>query len=122
MWFSALDLPSEKDLHKILQVLEPHVSFLEDLTKMGGAMRSVLTQVLTSQQFYKDLSSGMFGFFLIIKFSNYEQLKGISFLYHFSFCMFLFDFSNRRKMHVFKDIFLLLIVGGWASGATRICY
>lgn len=60
MWFSALDLPSEKDLHKILQVLEPHVSFLEDLTKMGGAMRSVLTQVLTSQQFYKDLSSGMF--------------------------------------------------------------
>lgn len=97
MWFSALDLPSEKDLHKILQVLEPHVSFLEDLTKMGGAMRSVLTQVLTSQQFYKDLSSGMFGFFLIIKFSNYEQLKGISFVYHFSFCMFLFDFSNRRK-------------------------
>ncbi|KAK2532542.1 Ubr3 [Columba livia] len=59
MWFSALDLPSEKDLHKILQVLEPHVSFLEDLTKMGGAMRSVLTQVLTSQQFYKDLSSGV---------------------------------------------------------------
>ncbi|XP_031410078.1 E3 ubiquitin-protein ligase UBR3-like isoform X1 [Meleagris gallopavo] len=55
----ALDLPSEKDLHKILQVLEPHVSFLEDLTKMGGAMRSVLTQVLTSQQFYKDLSSGV---------------------------------------------------------------
>lgn len=68
MWFSALDLPSEKDLHKILQVLEPHVSFLEDLTKMGGAMRSVLTQVLTSQQFYKDLSSGMFVFFLITTF------------------------------------------------------
>ncbi|RMC18564.1 hypothetical protein DUI87_04456 [Hirundo rustica rustica] len=55
----ALDLPSEKDLHKILQILEPHVSFLEDLTKMGGAMRSVLTQVLTSQQFYKNLSSGV---------------------------------------------------------------
>lgn len=65
MWLSALDLPSEKDLHKILQVLEPHVSFLEDLTKMGGAMRSVLTQVLTSQQFYKDLSSGMFVLFLV---------------------------------------------------------
>ncbi|OXB60624.1 hypothetical protein ASZ78_001157, partial [Callipepla squamata] len=59
MSLAALDLPSEKDLHKILQVLEPHVSFLEDLTKMGGAMRSVLTQVLTSQQFYKDLSSGV---------------------------------------------------------------
>ncbi|XP_074857119.1 E3 ubiquitin-protein ligase UBR3 isoform X3 [Carettochelys insculpta] len=55
----ALDLPSEKDLHRILQMLEPHVSFLEDLTKMGGAMRSVLTQVLTNQQFYKDLSSGV---------------------------------------------------------------
>uniref|UniRef100_A0A803SLR3 E3 ubiquitin-protein ligase n=1 Tax=Anolis carolinensis TaxID=28377 RepID=A0A803SLR3_ANOCA len=48
----------EKDLHKVLQMLEPHISFLEDLTKMGGAMRSVLTQVLTNQQFYKDLSSG----------------------------------------------------------------
>uniref|UniRef100_A0A8C8SJE6 E3 ubiquitin-protein ligase n=1 Tax=Pelusios castaneus TaxID=367368 RepID=A0A8C8SJE6_9SAUR len=55
----ALDVPSEKDFHKVLQMLEPHVSFLEDLTKMGGAMRSVLTQVLTNQQFYKDLSSGI---------------------------------------------------------------
>uniref|UniRef100_H9GTW9 E3 ubiquitin-protein ligase n=1 Tax=Anolis carolinensis TaxID=28377 RepID=H9GTW9_ANOCA len=54
----VLDVPSEKDLHKVLQMLEPHISFLEDLTKMGGAMRSVLTQVLTNQQFYKDLSSG----------------------------------------------------------------
>ncbi|KAF7248151.1 E3 ubiquitin-protein ligase ubr3 [Varanus komodoensis] len=54
----VLDLPSEKDLQKVLQILEPHISFLEDLTKMGGAMRSVLTQVLTNQQFYKDLSSG----------------------------------------------------------------
>ncbi|XP_067327746.1 E3 ubiquitin-protein ligase UBR3 isoform X1 [Anolis sagrei] len=54
----VLDLPSEKDLLKVLQMLEPHISFLEDLTKMGGAMRSVLTQVLTNQQFYKDLSSG----------------------------------------------------------------
>ncbi|XP_026549169.1 E3 ubiquitin-protein ligase UBR3-like isoform X2 [Notechis scutatus] len=39
-------------------MLEPHISFLEDLTKMGGAMRSVLTQVLTNQQYYKSLSSG----------------------------------------------------------------
>ncbi|CAI5762123.1 E3 ubiquitin-protein ligase UBR3 isoform X2 [Podarcis lilfordi] len=54
----VLDVPSEKDLHKVLQILESHISFLEDLTKMGGAMRSVLTQVLTNQQFYKDLSSG----------------------------------------------------------------
>lgn len=103
MWFSALDLPSEKDLHKILQVLEPHVSFLEDLTKMGGAMRSVLTQVLTSQQFYKDLSSGMFVFLLISTFSRSEELKGVSFVYRFSFCMFLFDLSKPRKMHDFKD-------------------
>lgn len=80
MWLSALDLPSEKDLHKILQVLEPHASFLEDLTKMGGAMRSVLTQVLTSQQFYKDLSSGMFVLFLVIKFLNCEDFKDLSFM------------------------------------------
>lgn len=80
MWLSALDLPSEKDLHKILLVLEPHVSFLEDLTKMGGAMRSVLTQVLTSQQFYKDLCSGMFVLFLVIKFLNCEDFKSASFI------------------------------------------
>ncbi|KAM3852010.1 E3 ubiquitin-protein ligase UBR3 isoform 2-T2 [Vipera latastei] len=54
----VLDLPSEKELHKVLQMLEPHISFLEDLTKMGGAMRSVLTQVLTNQQYYKSHSSG----------------------------------------------------------------
>ncbi|XP_074159260.1 E3 ubiquitin-protein ligase UBR3 isoform X4 [Sminthopsis crassicaudata] len=55
----AVDVPSEKDLHKVLQLLGPQISFLEDLTKMGGAMRSVLTQVLTNQQNYKDLSSGL---------------------------------------------------------------
>lgn len=54
----AADVPSEKDLNKVLQLLEPQISFLEDLTKMGGAMRSVLTQVLTNQQNYKDLTSG----------------------------------------------------------------
>uniref|UniRef100_H0V537 E3 ubiquitin-protein ligase n=1 Tax=Cavia porcellus TaxID=10141 RepID=H0V537_CAVPO len=53
------DVPSEKDLNKVLQLLEPQISFLEDLTKMGGAMRSVLTQVLTNQQNYKDLTSGL---------------------------------------------------------------
>lgn len=56
--FLAADVPSEKDLNKVLQLLEPQISFLEDLTKMGGAMRSVLTQVLTNQQNYKDLTSG----------------------------------------------------------------
>uniref|UniRef100_A0A8D0C5S4 E3 ubiquitin-protein ligase n=1 Tax=Salvator merianae TaxID=96440 RepID=A0A8D0C5S4_SALMN len=70
------DLPSEKDLQKVLQALEPHISFLEDLTKMGGAMRSVLTQVLTNQQFYKDLSSGELTFY----FKSHEKylvaLKG----------------------------------------------
>ncbi|XP_078537716.1 E3 ubiquitin-protein ligase UBR3 isoform X2 [Lissotriton helveticus] len=54
----AADVPSEKDLNKILQALDPHISFLEELTKMGGAMRTVLTQILTNQQFYKDLCSG----------------------------------------------------------------
>ncbi|XP_069472278.1 E3 ubiquitin-protein ligase UBR3 isoform X2 [Ambystoma mexicanum] len=53
------DAPIERDLNKILQTLDPHISFLEDLTKMGAAMRSVLTQVLTNQQFYKELSSGL---------------------------------------------------------------
>ncbi|KAM9304950.1 E3 ubiquitin-protein ligase UBR3 [Gastrophryne carolinensis] len=53
-----LDSSSEKDLQKTLQPLEPQISFLEDLTKMGGAMRSVLTQVLTNQQYYKELCSG----------------------------------------------------------------
>lgn len=57
-FFLAADIPSEKDLNKVLQLLEPQISFLEDLTKMGGAMRSVLTQVLTNQQNYKDLTSG----------------------------------------------------------------
>ncbi|XP_077010220.1 E3 ubiquitin-protein ligase UBR3 isoform X1 [Tamandua tetradactyla] len=55
----AADVPSEKDLNRVLQLLEPQISFLEDLTKMGGAMRSVLTQVLTNQQNYKDLTSGL---------------------------------------------------------------
>ncbi|KAM4698256.1 LOW QUALITY PROTEIN: E3 ubiquitin-protein ligase UBR3 [Rhinophrynus dorsalis] len=54
----AAEAPSEKDLQKTLQALDPQISFLEDLTKMGGAMRSVLTQVLTNQQYYKDLCSG----------------------------------------------------------------
>jgi hypothetical protein len=58
LFFLAADVPSEKDLNKVLQLLEPQISFLEDLTKMGGAMRSVLTQVLTNQQNYKDLTSG----------------------------------------------------------------
>ncbi|XP_077304089.1 E3 ubiquitin-protein ligase UBR3 isoform X2 [Lithobates pipiens] len=56
--YSEPESSSDKDLQKILQALEPQISFLEDLTKMGGAMRSVLTQVLTNQQYYKDLCSG----------------------------------------------------------------
>ncbi|XP_068101659.1 E3 ubiquitin-protein ligase UBR3 isoform X3 [Hyperolius riggenbachi] len=56
--YSEPDVSSEKDLQKTLQALEPQITFLEDLTKMGGAMRSVLTQVLTNQQYYKDLCSG----------------------------------------------------------------
>ncbi|KAG9477302.1 hypothetical protein GDO78_002607 [Eleutherodactylus coqui] len=53
--YSEPDSSSEKDIQKTLQALDPQISFLEDLTKMGGAMRTVLTQVLTNQQYYKDL-------------------------------------------------------------------
>uniref|UniRef100_A0A8B9LT97 E3 ubiquitin-protein ligase n=1 Tax=Astyanax mexicanus TaxID=7994 RepID=A0A8B9LT97_ASTMX len=47
-----------EDLQKVLQQLEPQISFLEDLTKMGGAMRTVLTKILTNQQIFKELSMG----------------------------------------------------------------
>ncbi|MBN3291380.1 UBR3 ligase, partial [Polypterus senegalus] len=49
---------SDRDLQKVLQQLEPQISFLEELTKMGGAMRTVLTKVLTNQQTYSELSVG----------------------------------------------------------------
>lgn len=52
------DTSAERDLQKVLQQLEPQISFLEDLTKMGGAMRTVLTKILTNQQTYKELSMG----------------------------------------------------------------
>ena len=52
------DAGSERDLQKVLQQLEPQISFLEELTKMGGAMRTVLTKILTNQQMFKDLSMG----------------------------------------------------------------
>uniref|UniRef100_A0A8B9LV10 E3 ubiquitin-protein ligase n=1 Tax=Astyanax mexicanus TaxID=7994 RepID=A0A8B9LV10_ASTMX len=48
----------DRDLQKVLQQLEPQISFLEDLTKMGGAMRTVLTKILTNQQIFKELSMG----------------------------------------------------------------
>uniref|UniRef100_A0A8C6Q7G2 E3 ubiquitin-protein ligase n=1 Tax=Nothobranchius furzeri TaxID=105023 RepID=A0A8C6Q7G2_NOTFU len=50
--------PVKRDLQKVLQQLEPQISFLEELTKMGGAMRTVLTKILTNQQTYKELSMG----------------------------------------------------------------
>uniref|UniRef100_A0AAX7VBA1 E3 ubiquitin-protein ligase n=1 Tax=Astatotilapia calliptera TaxID=8154 RepID=A0AAX7VBA1_ASTCA len=49
---------TERDLQKVLQQLEPQISFLEELTKMGGAMRTVLTKILTNQQAFKELSMG----------------------------------------------------------------
>ncbi|TDH06926.1 hypothetical protein EPR50_G00118280 [Perca flavescens] len=52
------DTSTERDLQKVLQQLEPQISFLEELTKMGGAMRTVLTKILTNQQTFKDLSMG----------------------------------------------------------------
>ncbi|XP_056279535.1 E3 ubiquitin-protein ligase ubr3 [Pseudoliparis swirei] len=52
------DPSTERDLQKVLQQLEPQISFLEELTKMGGAMRTVLTKILTNQQTFKELSMG----------------------------------------------------------------
>ena len=52
------DTSTERDLQKVLQQLEPQISFLEELTKMGGAMRTVLTKILTNQQTFKELSMG----------------------------------------------------------------
>ncbi|XP_077128859.1 E3 ubiquitin-protein ligase UBR3 isoform X1 [Ranitomeya variabilis] len=56
--YSEPESATDKDIQKTLQALEPQITFLEDLTKMGGAMRTVLTQVLTNQQYYKDLCCG----------------------------------------------------------------
>ncbi|XP_059822600.1 E3 ubiquitin-protein ligase ubr3 isoform X1 [Hypanus sabinus] len=55
---SVSDSATERDLQKTLQQMEPLISLLEDLTKMGGAMRSILTRVLGNHQIYKDISSG----------------------------------------------------------------
>lgn len=51
---------TDRDLQKVLQQLEPQISFLEELTKMGGAMRTVLTKILTNQQTFKELSMGRY--------------------------------------------------------------
>ncbi|XP_055005615.1 E3 ubiquitin-protein ligase ubr3 isoform X1 [Boleophthalmus pectinirostris] len=56
--YTEADNSSERDLQKVLQQLEPQISFLEELTKMGGAMRTVLTKILTNQQTFKELSMG----------------------------------------------------------------
>uniref|UniRef100_A0A673W9C8 E3 ubiquitin-protein ligase n=1 Tax=Salmo trutta TaxID=8032 RepID=A0A673W9C8_SALTR len=56
--YTEPDTSTERDLQKVLQQLEPQISFLEELTKMGGAMRTVLTKILTNQQTFKDLSMG----------------------------------------------------------------
>uniref|UniRef100_A0A8C1IX81 E3 ubiquitin-protein ligase n=1 Tax=Cyprinus carpio TaxID=7962 RepID=A0A8C1IX81_CYPCA len=52
------DSAADRDLQKVLQQLDLHISFLEELTKMGGAMRTVLTKILTNQQTFKELSMG----------------------------------------------------------------
>ncbi|XP_028846793.1 E3 ubiquitin-protein ligase ubr3 isoform X4 [Denticeps clupeoides] len=56
--YAEPDGSSERDLQKVLQQLELHISFLEELTKMGGAMRTVLTKILTNQQTFRELSMG----------------------------------------------------------------
>lgn len=67
-YISYLALPdtsTERDLQKVLQQLEPQISFLEELTKMGGAMRTVLTKILTNQQTFKELSMGKYQQFCV---------------------------------------------------------
>lgn len=54
------DSSAERDLQKVLQQLEPQISFLEELTKMGGAMRTVMTKILTNQQTFKELCMGKY--------------------------------------------------------------
>ncbi|XP_047670750.1 E3 ubiquitin-protein ligase ubr3 isoform X1 [Tachysurus fulvidraco] len=56
--YTESESATNRDLQKVLQQLEPQISFLEDLTKMGGAMRTVLTKILTNQQTFKELSMG----------------------------------------------------------------
>ncbi|XP_060732493.1 E3 ubiquitin-protein ligase ubr3 isoform X3 [Tachysurus vachellii] len=56
--YTESESATNRDLQKVLQHLEPQISFLEDLTKMGGAMRTVLTKILTNQQTFKELSMG----------------------------------------------------------------
>lgn len=59
-YLTVPDNSTERDLQKVLQQLEPQISFLEELTKMGGAMRTVLTKILTNQQTFKELSMGKY--------------------------------------------------------------
>uniref|UniRef100_A0A3Q3VP00 E3 ubiquitin-protein ligase n=1 Tax=Mola mola TaxID=94237 RepID=A0A3Q3VP00_MOLML len=56
--YTEPDSSTERDLQKVLQQLEHQISFLEELTKMGGAMRTVLTKILTNQQTFKELCMG----------------------------------------------------------------
>ncbi|XP_064185933.1 E3 ubiquitin-protein ligase ubr3 isoform X4 [Anguilla rostrata] len=56
--YTEPDSSTDRDLQKVLQQLAPQISFLEELTKMGGAMRTVLTKILTNQQTFQDLSMG----------------------------------------------------------------
>ncbi|KAJ8255418.1 hypothetical protein GJAV_G00204660 [Gymnothorax javanicus] len=56
--YTESDSSTERDLQKFLQQLTPQISFLEELTQMGGAMRTVLTKILTNPVTYKDLSKG----------------------------------------------------------------
>lgn len=59
-YLTSPDSSAERDLQKVLQQLEAQISFLEELTKMGGAMRTVLTKILTNQQTFKELCMGTF--------------------------------------------------------------
>ncbi|KAJ8012787.1 hypothetical protein DPEC_G00046500 [Dallia pectoralis] len=69
--YTEPDTSTDRDLQKVLQQLEAQISFLEDLTKMGGAMRTVLTKILTNQETFKDLSMGQEGNLYAKK--NYEK-------------------------------------------------
>lgn len=59
-YLAITDSSADRDLQKVLQQLEPQISFLEELTKMGGAMRTVMTKILTNQQAFKELCMGKY--------------------------------------------------------------
>lgn len=112
---------ADRDLQKVLQQLEPHISFLEELTKMGGAMRTVLTKILTNQQTFKELSMGECEMWL----SNLSCCYIWKCIHRSAVCCFqsfvftfkkkkkiigLYNFSLRSTYNVFCFVFVFIVI------------